>query len=157
MKKQLRLYLDTSVFGGYFESKFSKESRHVVDGLNSGRGILITSEILFAEIDKAPEQVREILYTIPDKNTEFVPITDDVEKLHRAYISKKVVPAKSINDAFHVALATVSRADAIISWNFKHIVNIYRIRGYNSINLRLGYPSLEIHSPKEIVNYENEE
>ncbi len=154
MKKQLRLYLDTSVFGGYFESKFSKESKYVVDGLNSGRGILITSEILFTEIDKAPEQVREILYTIPDKNTEFVPITDDVEKLHRAYISKKVVPAKSINDAFHVALATVSRADAIISWNFKHIVRLDRIKGFNLVNFEMGYRDIIVLSPKEVSFYE---
>jgi hypothetical protein len=46
--------------------------------------------------------------------------------------------------------------DLLVSWNFKHIVNVYRIRGYNSVNLKMGYATLSIHSPKEIVGYENE-
>ena len=56
----------------------------------------------------------------------------------------------------HIATATVHRADLLVSWNFKHIVNVFRVRGYNAINLRLGYPILNIHSPKEIVRYGSE-
>ncbi|TAE61962.1 MAG: PIN domain protein, partial [Bacteroidetes bacterium] len=78
-------------------------------------------------------------------------------KLAQTYVDEKVVGETSLNDCIHIATATLSRVNVLVSWNFKHIVNIYRIRGYNSINLRLGYSILEIHSPKEIVNYENED
>jgi len=54
-------------------------------------------------------------------------------------------------------LATINRADVLISWNFKHIVNLKRIHGYNAVNLKLGYPILEIRSPKEIIDYEDKE
>lgn len=72
-------------------------------------------------------------------------------------MDEKVVGETSLDDCIHIATATLNKVDMLVSWNFKHIVNIYRIRGYNSINLRLGHAKLEIHSPKEIVNYENEE
>jgi hypothetical protein len=61
----------------------------------------------------------------------------------------------SFDDCIHIATATFYKADILVSWNFKHIVNVYRIRGYNSTNIRSNYPSLEIRSPKEILEYED--
>jgi len=66
-------------------------------------------------------------------------------------IYEKVVGKTSFDDCVHIALATIYKADVLVSWNFKHIVNIYRIRGYNSVNLRLGYSTLEIRSPQDII------
>jgi hypothetical protein len=63
---------------------------------------------------------------------------------------------KSYNDALHIALATINNADVLASWNFKHIVNINRIRLYNSINLKLGYKMIEIRTPREILNTTND-
>lgn len=63
----------------------------------------------------------------------------------------KVVGPKSRNDATHVAYATVARADAIVSWNFKDIVRLDRMKGYNRVNFEKGYGILEIVSPKEVV------
>ncbi len=57
----------------------------------------------------------------------------------------------SMDDCIHIAVATLSEVDILVSWNFKHIVNVCRIRGYNSVNLRLGYSTLEIRSPREIA------
>lgn len=56
-----------------------------------------------------------------------------------------------INDAHHVAIATIFSADIIVSWNFKHIVHLNKIRGFNSINIREGYKELEIRNPKEVI------
>ena len=86
---------------------------------------------------------------------EKVKITDEILALASKYVEEKVVGETSLDDCIHIATATVHRADILVSWNFKHIVNVYRIRGYNSINLRMNYPSLEIRSPKEIIDYEN--
>jgi hypothetical protein len=67
------------------------------------------------------------------------------------YINEGVVTSKSINDATHVAAATIARADAIISWNFKHIVRLDKMKGYNQINLLNGYGILTIISPLEVT------
>ena len=69
------------------------------------------------------------------------------------YITEKVVGKTSLEDCRHIALATIYRVDTLASWNFKHIVNLDRIKGYNSVNLRLGYPTIEIRTPQELVNY----
>jgi len=60
-----------------------------------------------------------------------------------------------IADAQHIAIATIEKVDILVSWNFKHIVNINRIHAFNSVNIRLGYPLLEIRTPREVL--ENEE
>ncbi len=52
----------------------------------------------------------------------------------------------------HIAVATLGRVDVVVSWNFKHIVNLNRIRLYNSVNLKLGYPMIEIRSPREVLD-----
>ncbi len=67
------------------------------------------------------------------------------------YIRDKVVGKTSRADCLHIALATIHNVDILVSWNFKHIVNINRIRGYNAVNLKLGYKTLEIRTPKEIM------
>jgi hypothetical protein len=89
-------------------------------------------------------------------NTEFLDLTDEAVSLATEYISEKVVGQTSIADCLHIALATISRADFLFSWNFKHIVNVQRIRGYNSINIKNGYKQLEIRSPREFENYEDD-
>lgn len=84
-----------------------------------------------------------------------VELTEQANQLADTYIAEKVVGKTSRSDCLHIALATINRVDILASWNFKHIVNIGRIRGYNSVNLKLGYPSLEIRTPKEILSYED--
>jgi hypothetical protein len=71
------------------------------------------------------------------------------------YIAENVVGKTSREDCFHIALATIHKADILVSRNFKHIVNVMRIRCYNAVNLKLGYSNIDIRSPKEIINYEN--
>lgn len=76
-------------------------------------------------------------------------------KLAGAYIQEKVVGKTSIEDCRHIAMATIYKVDVLASWNFKHIVNLERIKGYNSINLKLGYSMIEIRSPKDLIKYED--
>ncbi len=74
--------------------------------------------------------------------------------LRNAYLEANIVSPKSTDDATHVAIATISMADAIVSWNFKHIVQLDKMKMYNQINLLNGYGILTIVSPREIINYE---
>ena len=93
---------------------------------------------------------------MPGDNSERIKVDDDMLTLANKYIDEKVVGQTSFDDCIHIAAATISKVDILVSWNFKHIVNVYRIRGYNAINIRSGYQSLEIRSPKEIIKYEDE-
>ena len=146
-----RFYFDTSVFGGVFDVEFDALSIQLFNKVKSGDIICIYSDLTIGELDNAPQQVRNFLSLLPKENLEYVQITDDVLFLARQYISERVVGETSFDDCIHIALATIHKADVLVSWNFKHIVNIYRIRGYNSVNIRQGYVSLEIRSPKDIV------
>ncbi|GHT47836.1 hypothetical protein AGMMS49965_26000 [Bacteroidia bacterium] len=93
--------------------------------------------------------------SILKENMERVVVNDEIIALASRYIEEKVVGQTSFDDCLHIAAATINKVDILASWNFKHIVNVYRIRGYNSINLRMNYNSLEIRSPKELLEYEN--
>lgn len=155
MKKQ-RIYLDTSVFGGFFDDEFQEFTKPLFNRINASEFIVLFSTLLEEELELAPERVRKLVRGINNNNAEFVVETDDAVELATQYISEKVVGQTSYSDCLHIALATINQADLLISWNFKHIVNIQRIRGYNSINIKNGYKQLEIRSPRDLMNYGNE-
>jgi hypothetical protein len=77
-------------------------------------------------------------------------------ELAMAYLNEGVVGKSSFADCLHIALASIHRADLLVSWNFKHIVNVQRIRGYNAVNYKLGYPILDIRSPREVLSFDKE-
>jgi predicted nucleic acid-binding protein len=154
MKKQ-RIYLDTSVFGGFFDDEFEEFTKPLFDRINSGEFTIIFSTLLEQELELAPEKVRKLVLGIDNDDAEYVTETDNVVELATQYVTEKVVGQTSYSDCLHIALATINQADLLISWNFKHIVNIQRIRGYNSINIKNGYKQLEIRSPRDLMDYGN--
>ncbi len=120
-----------------------------------GEITLIVSDLLEEELINAPTDIKTFFKTLPSERLEFVKLTKDSIELAELYIVEKVVGETSRADCRHIALATINKADVLVSWNFKYIVNLKRIRGYNSINLREGLHTLEIRSPKELMEYEN--
>ena len=151
-----RIYIDTSVFGGHFDIEFAEHTIPLFDRLKSGEFTMLFSTVTQDELENAPEKVRNLVQSIKAENTEFIETTDEVVELATEYITEKVVGQTSYADGLHIALATINRADFLISWNFKHIVNVQRIRGYNSINIKNGYKQLEIRSPREFTKYEDD-
>ena len=151
-----RFYFDTSVFGGVFDAEFEEDSVILFERVSLGLITCVYSNLTESELKNAPQQVQDFFFNVKNEHKERLQITPEALDLARKYIDEKVVGETSFDDCLHIAMATINKADILISWNFKHIVNVYRIRGYNSVNLRLGYPTLEIRSPKEIVGYENE-
>ena len=145
-----RIYIDTSVIGGYFDQEFDIESKIFFDKLHRGEINLIVSDIMETELQGAPDYVVDFYQSLPVGNIERISLTTEAIELAEQYLRAGVVGSTSRTDCRHIVLATIARASVLVSWNFKHIVNLKRIRGYNSINLRLGYPELEIRSPKEI-------
>lgn len=150
-----KIYIDTSVVGGYFVDEFKEPTKLLFDRLVKEQVSFVISDLLELELIQAPEHVRELLDNFPVNYFERLNFNEEAEELAQTYIKEKVVGKTSIEDCRHIALATINRIDVLASWNFKHIVNLDRIKGYNSINLRLGYPMIEIRSPQELINYED--
>jgi hypothetical protein len=148
-----RFYIDSSVWGGIFDKAFEVETSLLFDIIKTEQIECLYSDITESELAKAPERVW--LFFENFLNKQKVEITPEALNLAEMYVNEKVVGNTSFDDCVHIATATIHRADLLISWNFKHIVNVYRIRGYNAINMKLGYPILNIHSPKEIIGYGN--
>jgi predicted nucleic acid-binding protein len=151
---KLRLYLDTSVFGGFFDDEFSEHTIPLFERISKGEFILIYSTITQEELGNAPNQVKTLVTNLKTEFTEYVELHEEAVELATSYIQENVVGKTSFADCLHIALATLSNADYLVSWNFKHIVNIQRIKGYNSVNRMKGYAQLEIRSPLEFENYE---
>ena len=145
------IYIDTSVFGGYFDVEFEKDTIPFFKQVILQNIEIIVSETLEYEIYQAPNFIIDFYENL--KNIKKVELTNEVKDLAYAYIEEKVVGKTSLADCQHIALATINNVDVLSSWNFKHIVNLERIRGYNSINIREGYKIIEIRTPKEIFNY----
>ncbi len=146
----LRAYLDTSVFGGVYDAPFESASKALFRSVDTGRTIVMLGATTLAELSLAPERVRAVLAAVPRDRVVTCPITPAVEQLRDRYLLQKVLGPGSLDDATHVATATIHDADVVVSWNFKHIVNFDRIRLFNAINVGLGYKPLTIMSPLEL-------
>ena len=148
---KLRVYIDTSVVGGCLDEEFKEASVQLFDEFAKGMKTLVISDVLLFELEGAPKDVKNILKKVPYENIEYVPLNEESITLANAYIAEGAVAEKSLSDARHIAIATVERVDVLVSWNFKHIVNISRIHLLNAVNLKLDYPMLDIRNPKEVL------
>jgi len=146
------VYVDTSVVGGCFDEEFKEWSDDLFTAFQEGSSLIMLSDLTLRELENAREEVRTKVWSIHKDNIVSVGIDDEAIQLAQTYIQEGALTNKSFNDALHIALATIHNADVLASWNFKHIVNLNRIRLYNSINLRLGYRLIEIRTPREILN-----
>ncbi len=155
--KKLQVYVDTSVIGGCEDEEFSDATRRLWSMFRSGECIMVVSDLTLQEIEGAPAGVRKHLENIPTDFQIQVSITGEARELADAYIAHGVVGPGSLADALHVAVATVSGVDVLVSWNFKHIVNLGKIKLFNAVNLEQGYGLIEIRTPKEVLYEEEEE
>jgi len=148
----MKTYIDTSVFGGYFDSEFEIPTKHFFIEIDKGYKIPIVSDLTVKELTGAPEKVKD-LFNKYIKKIELVTVEDEMYELANDYLKNKALSPKYISDALHVATATILKIDVIVSWNFKHIVNLNRIRVFNGINIKNGYNLIEIRTPKEVLNF----
>ena len=146
----LRVYADTSVFGGVFDREFERPSARFFEEVRQGRFRLVVSPLIEDEISTAPVEVRALLDEMLPL-AEPVVLVDEALRLQKAYLRAGVVGSGSMADALHVALASVAECRLIVSWNFKHIVHFDKIPLYNAINVASGYAPIGIHSPAEVI------
>lgn len=151
--RPIRIYADTSVYGGVFDDEFARPSRMFFDQVEEGRFLLVLSGLVLREIQNAPERVRDLadhMLSLAD----VVESSAQAEDLQQAYIAAGIVGPKYLADALHVALASVSGCQAIVSWNYRHIVHFDKIYQYNEVNLTHGLESIAIHTPLEVISHE---
>jgi predicted nucleic acid-binding protein len=151
----IKVYVDTSVFGGCFDTEFEEGSNKLMEEFRSGLKTLVISDLTLRELEDAPPNVRDLVGKIPTEHKEYVVLNDEARGLAQLYIKEGAVSEKYLADAQHIAIATVNKIDVLVSWNFKHIVNLTRIKLYNSVNLKYEYQLLEIRTPNEVL-YENQ-
>ncbi len=149
--KPLRVYADTSVFGGCFDDEFAEESKRFFQHIAQGKFRLVVSDTTLLELRSAPEAVRRVLANLPPKVVEQVALTPEINDLRDAYVAAGVVGSTAVRDAEHIAAATIAAVDLIVSWNFKHIVHYDKISGYHAVNRARGYQAIPIFSPLEVV------
>lgn len=157
MPHKISAYVDTSVFGGVHDDEFSEPSRLFFQQAAAGKYSILVSQITLDELSLAPTYVRKVLEDLPSDAIIEVAVEPEMLELAQTYISRGALGQKWLGDAIRVAIATLSQADLILSWNFRYIVNYDRIRKFNSANMFLGYRQLEIRSPLEVVYAEEDE
>lgn len=152
--KPIRVYADTSVFGGVFDAEFKKASEDFFDAVRKRRFELVIAPPIQREIREAPEEVRALFDEFLSGYAILISVTPDAMDLQSKYLERKILTPKWEDDALHVALATVNDCRIIVSWNFKHIVNFKKIPLYNAVNQLNGYHPIAIYSPLEMINDE---
>jgi hypothetical protein len=151
---KLRIYTDTSVIGGCLDDEFRQPSLELLGLFKSGEAVIVLSDLTRLELEAAPIAVRQVLGEVPEVNQEYVELNEEASELANRYIKEGILSRSKQIDAQHIAVATIARVDVLVSWNFKHIVNLDRIRGYNSVNMRYGYPMIEIRTPREVISHD---
>ncbi|MDX2227285.1 MAG: PIN domain protein [Verrucomicrobiae bacterium] len=145
------LYLDTSVIGGYFDAQFSVATRELWKLASHGRYHFLSSDPVLKELQKAPPDVRQLFTQTFTDLADILEYTPEMDQLAQAYMKAKVVPAKYAEDSSHVAVCSAAKIDYLVSWNFKHLVNVHREAGFNAVNLMHGYGPVRIISPMELI------
>ena len=147
--KQLRVYIENSVIGGYFDAVFEDATKKLFGKFKNGDYIAVISTHTYGELnDGAPENIKSNLETI---YYEKIDVTESMLNLTQKYMDEKIINEQYRSDALHIAIATISGVDVLVSWNFKHIVNLNKIKLFNSVNLKEGYSLLEIRTPLEVI------
>lgn len=151
-----RVYLDTSVLGGCFDHEFAPWSNALMRNFRQGILLPVLSDVLATEVNDAPEAVRTLYAELVAINPVLLSVTGEVLHLADQYQQRGILTPKFYDDGLHIALATVSQSDVLVSWNFKHIVHFDKIRLFTAVNLEQGYQPLAIYSPREVARDDDE-
>jgi hypothetical protein len=146
-----RVYVDNSVIGGLHDSEFAENTKQLFREFRIGLYIPVISNVTFDEIKGAPADVLKTLNQLSNI-CEIVEVNDEAIELSARYLKEGHFTKRMLTDTLHIAIASVNRVDILVSWNFRDIVNLNKIVIYNAVNLKLGYPQIEIRNPREIIH-----
>lgn len=147
--------MDTSVIGGCFDEEFAPWSNGLLKDFQQGHFKPVVSEVVSAEIDDAPEVVKQKYGEILSLGAAVLLVVRQAQTWPIS-IRRNVLSPKFYDDGLHIALASIAEVDILVSWNFKHIVHFDKIHLFTAVNLELGYRPLLIYSPREVTHYGEE-
>lgn len=152
MKKRA-IYVDTSVIGGCCDLEFQEWSNGMLKDFQAGTYQLLLSELIDAEIEDAPEEVKKAYLKFRQCTDKIISLSPESIELAEAYLKHRILTHNYRDDARHIAIATVEGADIVVSWNFKHIVHFEKIQKFNAVNIEMGYKPISIYSPREVTTH----
>ncbi len=149
MLKVLKMYLDTSVPNGYFDDKNLERQRVTKEFWPKLKEyqVFISDTVIYEIKATGEEERKQGLLKLVGSFVSLSSETTEIKTLAEEYITRRVIPAKHIEDAIHIAVATANSLDILVSWNFEHIVKLKTKREVNAINALLGYKQIEIIDP----------
>lgn len=152
---KLRVYLDTSVISHLLQEDVPEkmaETRQLWEMFRTGKYEVYLSTVTLEEIEDCPEPKRsQLLDYLGQINYTLVQINNNVAEIAEQIIEMGILTQKSYDDCQHIGAAIISECDCIISWNFKHIVNIKTIRGIRAITNLKGHKPIEILNPSVLL------
>ena len=150
----MRIYIDTSVINGLFAEDINTKisTKNFFEYVRKSASILYSAELIVKEIDRTPQESKrnKLKNALAEYNVEFLPFSNEIDKIANIYIREKVIPAKYLPDAIHIATASIHNIPVLVSWNFEHIVKLKTKVEINRINRERGYPRIDISSPHEV-------
>lgn len=153
--KKIKYYLDTTIFNFVFAESDTEKKEITVKLFKDlpliAEGIYISDEVI-REVSRSPEPRRSQLEGLMrEVNPLLLEVDLEVEELAERYIKEGIIPERYRGDALHIAVAVINGIEAIVSWNFEHIVKLKTRVMVNGVNRLLGYHEIEICSPEEVV------
>jgi hypothetical protein len=139
-----------TVIGGYFDDEFQEATRELWRLMEAGMYRFVTSTITAEELAQAPVHVRD-LWADTFTPEMILDVTDEMDQLAAAYMAQAILTPEYTDDARHVAACTLARAEHLVSWNFKHMVNADRKKGFNAVNVLQVYPTVSIINLLELI------
>lgn len=150
MKKE-KVYLDTSVPSAYCDDRTPERMKLTKEFWEKvGAYTLYISTLVLDEIRQAPDKSLRDTLSVLLNRCVILKLDDEVATLAEAYVEAGVLPRRYFNDALHIAVAVVNSIQFLVSWNFKHFVNVKTRQMVNLVNLREGYGVIEIIAPPEL-------
>jgi len=153
--KKIRVYLDTSVVS-YLDQQDApekmSETKEVWDKIKEGNYEVFISTLVIDELQKCQEPKRTyLLNQLNEIDFTILEVNESTVRLAEKFIDFGVLKKKSFEDCQHIAAAILSNCDIIVSWNFKHIVNVKTIRGIKVVTTMEGYKDILIYPPTALL------
>ena len=151
MIQQTKFYLDTSVPSAYYDNEKPERQEQTKEfWKNLKNHEVLISELTVDELEQVEDDdFKKKLLNLVSKY-KVLKINKKVEDLAEEYIKEKIVPGRFKNDAIHIAVAVINNVEFLVSWNFKHLVNIKTRQMVNLVNAKNGYENIEIIAPPEL-------
>jgi len=151
------VYLDTSVISHLNAPdapNLMNDTLKLWEDFKAGVYDIYISDLTIAELDHCPEPKRsEILSGLVDIEYTEIERDERAQLLSQLYCEIGGLPPKSKEDAMHIAIATVNDCDIILSWNFKHIVNLRAMTAVEDVNFKKRYKNIRILSPTMLLDW----